>query len=174
MYVLMGGLRKCVGGDDLADILYVGGSGELELDLSNSGHIDLKLCIKIEYACGLKGEAGDLAVGNGGEVLLLTGNTLNIDGDYSLGGENYAVSYALVCADYTLTVNEEILYHVSEGGGGYFFQSCKKAFAVEIDHCFVSFQGLDFGVNVADGISIAYSGKIVKALRIFWRKMFIY
>ena len=82
--------------DHLPDLDDVGPAGELEPHLSDSGHVDLQFAVQVDDPCGLHGEAGDRLVGYRGDVLLLSGDPLYVDGDEPLVGEQDVVTYGLV------------------------------------------------------------------------------
>lgn len=96
-----------VRGDELGDLLDVGGAGELEDYGAQTGEHQLQLAVQVEVAGGLDGEGLDLAVGQGSEVLLFAGETLDVDGDHPLVGEYYIVPHGGVGAHHLLSGSEE-------------------------------------------------------------------
>ena len=97
-----------VRGDELGDLLDVGGAGELEDHGAQTGEHQLQLAVQVEVAGGLDGEGLNLAVGQGGEVLLLAGEPLDVDGDHPLVGEHHIVPHGGVGAHHLLAGGEEL------------------------------------------------------------------
>ena len=94
--------------DDLGDLLNVGGAGELEDHGAQAGKHQLKLAVQVEVAGSLDGEGLDLAVWQGGEVLLLAGEALDIDRYHPLVGKDHVVPHGGVGADHPLTGSKEL------------------------------------------------------------------
>ena len=94
--------------DELGDLLDVGGAGELEDHGAQAGEHQLKLTVQVEVAGSLDGEGLDLAVGQGGEVLLLAGEALDIDRYHPLVGKDHVVPHGGVGANHQLAGSEEI------------------------------------------------------------------
>lgn len=92
----------------------------------------MQLAVQVEVAGSLDGEGLDLAVGQGGEVLLLAGEALDVDGDHPLVGEHHIVPHGGVGAHHLLAGSEELqdvlllgaLVHAEFDDG----------FVVEVDH----------------------------------------
>ena len=97
-----------VRGDELGDLLDVGGAGELEDYGAQTGEHQLQLAVQVEVAGGLDGEGLDLAVGQGSEVLLFAGETLDVDGDHPLVGEYYIVPHGGVGAHHLLPGSKKL------------------------------------------------------------------
>ena len=94
--------------DELGDLLNVGGAGELEDHGAQAGEHQLKLTVQVEVAGSLDGEGLDLAVWQGGEVLLLAGEALDIDRYHPLVGKDHVVPHGGVGANHQLAGSEEI------------------------------------------------------------------
>ena len=83
-------------------------------------------------AGSLDGEGLDLAVWQGGEVLLLAGEALDIDGDHPLVGKDHVVPHGGVGADHPLTGSKELQNVFLLGS---FVQAeLDDGFVVEVDH----------------------------------------
>jgi len=127
-------LLKSVGGNSLANFLYVGISRELEFNLSDARQIELKLCVHIEKSRSFQGISAYLAVGYRGVILLLACKALNVDGYYALIGENDTVACASVRTNDYLALYKKVVYDFSKIIVLYLFESGKNALAVKINH----------------------------------------
>ena len=68
----------------------------------------MQLAVQVEVAGGLDGEGLDLAVGQGGKVLLLAGEALDVDGDHLLVGEYHIVPHGGVGAHHLLPGSKKL------------------------------------------------------------------
>lgn len=135
-----------VHGDHLADLSDVCLSDEFQFDLAKAGEPQLQFTVQIQHTGAFDGVSLDLAVGQGSEVLLLAGETLDVDNDDPLIGEDHAVTDGLVGANDLLAGDEHGHDHVGIGGEIYRLQ-LQEICVLEIDHGKFSFVIL-FGVRI--------------------------
>ena len=109
--------------------------------------------MQIKNYGGLNGISLNLAVGQRGEILLLTGKTLHIDCDNALICKHNTVADALEGADDFLTINE----HRNDGGGkGGVVDGpqLQKGCVVKIDHDIIP-------LSVIPAVLVGYALKLI-------------
>ena len=94
-------------GDHLADVGNVCRTDKLQLDASHTGEPQLQLAVQIKGTCGFYGKCLDLAIGQGSEVFLFAGDTLDVDGDDSQIGKDNTVAKALVRGNDFLSAHQD-------------------------------------------------------------------
>ena len=122
-----------VGGNQLAETQDVAVALKLETDLADTAEEEVQLAVEVEGAGGLYRVGLHLAVGKGGEVHLLAGDSLYVDGDNALVGEDYGIADGLECSDDVFALYQQGAHSGHEGCRVYRGE-LEEAAVLEVNH----------------------------------------